>query len=184
MSESSGMVWGEKPPAKPRKPVFEIAAGLGLLALAIYVFSDPIGRSAVGSYQGATQAFIDARQQSGSLVSRSIVDAKDLAKLQGRPDAAEQSDAFIDFAIYGSVALPAMNLPTLQIAAPPQGVSTDIDKPLGLSEGEPLQIDPMSSEMELLMGDRDASFLKSTTCTRSDELSGMCGVQSFPSFMD
>ena len=151
--------------------------------LGLYALSDPIGRSAVSSYQNAAQQFIDTRQSPiNGLVSRDDTDLKDLSAIGAR------TDNEVSFGV-----LPDKLSDQEQLDVPIMDVSQAIAAPVIQTEpvqdvieqsavveaaGEP------TTELDGIMNDNNTSFIPedrngtslilNNDCNRSDVLTGLC----------
>lgn len=157
---------------------------LAFALLGLYALSDPIGRSAVNSYQQAAQQFIDTRPaQSLALVSRGNVDVKDVSSISSR------SGQDVSFGILtdkltgaGELNVPVMDVS--QAVSAPTFSTTQIEQ----TPTEPATFQAnggiMGTEMNAIINDTNTSFIPedkngtslilNTNCSRSDVLTGLC----------
>lgn len=152
--------------------------------LGFYALSDPIGRSAVNSYQHAAQQFIDNRPaESFALVSRGNADVKDLSAISSRGDNAVSFGVLTDkLTGEGELAVPVMDV-SQAVAAPNFSTTPAEQTP---TEPATFQADSgvMTTEMDAIINDANTSFIPedkngtslilNTACSRSDVLTGLC----------
>ncbi len=153
----------------------------GLLGL--YALSDPIGRSAVNSYQNAAQHFIDSRGvQPTEIVSRDDVDIKDLSAISARTDNEVSFGALPDkLGGDDQIDVPLMDV-SQAIAAPV--IQTDpveeeaVEPAMVQITGEPTtELDGIieNANSTFIPEDRNGtSLILNNECSRSDVLSGLC----------